>query len=153
RRVGRSLVDRDRAERALRRTGLGDLLRKLEPNLIGVVDVRRYLDLRADVLPRRRRAKAAEASEPTERAERTGRLATLPTGEAREPREAPEAADVRLERDVLADRNRRLHVVGRENVRRSENVRVAVFGDRVQEDAKGRQRDPRAEEVLRARQV
>jgi hypothetical protein len=71
RRVGGALVDGDRAERAERRAGVGDLLDQLEAHLIGVVDVRRDLDLRADVLARSLEAEAAaEAAEAAERAER-----------------------------------------------------------------------------------
>src|SRR5690242_2619081 len=68
-------------------------------------------------------------------------------------REASEASEVRLVRNILADRDRRLDVVGREDVRRREHVRVAVLRERVKHDAERGDRDARAEKVLRVRDV
>ncbi len=65
-----ALRDGNDAELADRRgAGLADLLGELEADLVRFVQVRRDLDLRADVLARRREAAAeAEAAEPAERA-------------------------------------------------------------------------------------
>ena len=143
-----ALVDRDRAERCpMRRAALGDLLGELEAHLVRVVDVRRDLDLGADVLARRREAAAAEAAEPAEGAERAGR--------ARRPRRATpsrRAADVRLERDVLADVDLGGDVVGREDVRRREHVRSRRSSRaRASTTPNAGMEMPGAEEVLRSR--
>src|SRR6185437_6520832 len=113
----RALVDGDGAERALRGAGVRDLLRELEADLVGVVDVRLDLDLRPDVLARRGET-AAEQPEAEPAPEGARGAARLPGERA----EAP--ADVLLQRDVLSDGDGRVLVVEREDVRRGEHVVV-----------------------------
>ncbi len=143
----RSLRERYGAERAdrLQPGRIADLLGDLEAHLVGVVEVRHDLHLGADVLPRRR---PEPASKRTKRTERAGRRTRRPAGEARD---AAEAAEVRLQRDVLPDVDLGGDVVGREDVRRGEDVGVVRRREGVDEDAERRDRDARAEEVLATR--
>src|SRR5690606_24838311 len=141
-----TLGDGHRAERADRRAGSAALLLDLEPNLVRLVDVRRDLDLVADV--RTRRAEAAAEAEPQE-TERVRLLAAAEPGE----RAGRRAADVRLHRDFVADVDLGRDVVRREHVRGREDVRLSAARERVHADAEGGDAEARAAQVARALEV
>src|SRR5262249_35138044 len=120
---------------------------ELETNLIRVVDVRDDRDLRADVLALR-----LEATEPQAAAEKPERRRRSRARCAGDRSQAREAADVRLKRQVLAERELGPEVVRGEDVRGGEDVRVGVRRERVHDDAERWDREAR-DEVGRARDV